>query len=413
LADTFHSWIRNVIQSSDVFLSLRDIDKGAAWQEALSSNLKTCSYGVFFLTGENRGNPWMHFEAGALSKQLGHARVCPFLFRLHESTLDGPFSQFQAVRCEEDDIFRLVREINAAQETPLKDDVLRDAFETYWPRLHRKLSEIEAASYSASEALVSPEKRDIEDLKLLAKQIVDAHSLHQTGLRAVYSDRIQALKEIREEIDSEAQEVVIIGSSLKGLIGVGGDTAGDQNLIRIALIDSLKRGVKVKILMTSPKIAYLRANQEGRVAGDIEREILENLIYMLAERSGDDAVARNLEIKLYGGTPTIFLVSTSHALFFNPYTYYAKAFESLCYRAGKNTPIFKNYYDHHYLDAWNDKRHATPIRKGTDQAIQQLTELINGTNLSGERIVPDDDIRSDLLAKLTRKSEQAVGGNRR
>lgn len=410
LADTFHTWIKHVIQAAEPFISLKGIDKGAAWHAEISETLKKCSFGIFFITEENRANPWMHFEAGALSKEIGEARVCPFLLGIHETRLSGPFSHFQAVRFDEGDVFRLVKNINDAVESPLTDEILKDSFQTFWPRLQQRLAAIESANLSPDDGIgAASEQADVADLKELVRTIVESHSIHQYGLRAIYTDRRQALREMHEQLDSEAKEIVIIGSSLLGLIGVGGQTAGDQNLIRIALFDALRRGVKVKILMTSPNIAHLRAKQEGRVAGDIEREILENLIYMLGERLEDEVVARNLEIKLYNGTPTIFMVSTSHGMFFNPYTYYARAFESLCYRAGKGSAIFKNYYDHHYLDAWNDQRHSTSLKRGRKASVEQLQGLIMGTNNSGEPIIPSGDVQAELLEKLESRSEQEPG----
>ena len=98
LADTFHTWLKCVIQFVEPFLSSRDIDKGSTWHASLTNTLKSCSYGIFFITNENITNPWMHFEAGALSKEIGDAHVCPFLFRVHQSNLDGPFSFFQSAQ---------------------------------------------------------------------------------------------------------------------------------------------------------------------------------------------------------------------------------------------------------------------------------------------------------------------------
>ncbi len=39
----------------------------------------------------------------------------------------------------------------------------------------------------------------------------------------------------------------------------------------------------------------------------------------------------NLDVKLYNGTPTIFMLSTSWSMFFNPYTFYSRAFDSRCF----------------------------------------------------------------------------------
>ena len=49
------------------------------------------------VTRENYLTPWINFEAGALSKAFGHARVVPRLLDMPISDLTGPLVQFQAV----------------------------------------------------------------------------------------------------------------------------------------------------------------------------------------------------------------------------------------------------------------------------------------------------------------------------
>jgi len=401
LADTFHTWLKCVIQSVDPFFSSHDIDKGATWHSSLTGTLKTCSYGIFFITEENMGNSWMHFEAGALSKEIGDARVCPFLFRLHDAMLEGPFAHFQAVRFDEDDIFRLLTGLNESMDSPLPDEVLRESFATYWPRLQKKLMEIDSAAQSrVAHGMDSADGNDIADLKRMVESLFQRDNLHAVGLRHVYTDRLHSLSDMRHEIDSEGKEIIIIGSSLKGLIGIGGDPAGDQNLVRIAFMDALKRGVKVRILMTHPEVAHHRSKQEGRESGEIEREIIENLIYFTRERRDNKEAAKNLEVKLYNGTPTIFTLCTSHTMFFNPYTFYSKAYDTLCFRVVGPSPVRDNYYNNHYLQAWNDRRLSKILDKRRKMAMKELESLVNGTNQHDEPLIPDDETRQELFTKI-------------
>jgi hypothetical protein len=51
------------------------------------------------------------FEAGAPSKRLGKAKVCPILFGVQPADLKGPLVQFQAARFEKSELQRVVRMI--------------------------------------------------------------------------------------------------------------------------------------------------------------------------------------------------------------------------------------------------------------------------------------------------------------
>jgi hypothetical protein len=399
LADAFHDWLKCVIQDVDPFLSTRDLDKGAAWQSLLTDTLKDCSFGIFFLTNDNLSNMWMHFEAGALLKQIGKSKVCPFLFNVVEAEMDGPFAFFQATRFDQDDIYKLVRSINSSLANPVSDGILRECFQTFWPKLERRLIDIRSDEHPEHRATrADPKTLQVQELKALAAQLLEHDSLHAFGLRQVVGTRLQSLQGIRRELDSEGKEIVIIGSSLKGIIGVGGDSAGEQNLVRISLIDALKRNVRIKMLVTHPEVAHHRSKQEGRERGEIEREIIDNLIYLTKERRDSKEVESNLEIKLYNGAPTIFLLCTSRAMFFNPYTFYSKAYESLCFEAEAGSGIYEHYYHNHYLAAWNDNKLTIRVKAET----QQLRALINGKNQHNEPIIPDDETKEDLLTRLER-----------
>src|SRR5678810_1028422 len=53
-----------------IFVS-EDIDKGAEWFRAVRARLDSSRAGIIVLTHENIRSPWIHFEAGAIARQLG------------------------------------------------------------------------------------------------------------------------------------------------------------------------------------------------------------------------------------------------------------------------------------------------------------------------------------------------------
>jgi len=147
LATALHEWIPLVIQPARPFIS-EDIAKGRRWSAVLGEQLGDSDCGIVCVTKDNVAAPWLHFEAGAISKMVGKSNVSPLLLNIKQSELDGPLSQFQSTVCEKDDIFRLMRSINGQlpNEIRLPDELLIREFVEWWPDLEEKLKKIETDS---------------------------------------------------------------------------------------------------------------------------------------------------------------------------------------------------------------------------------------------------------------------------
>lgn len=96
VARALRSWLPDVLQAVEPWLSSSDIQAGARWASELELQLQESGVGIICLTPENLTAPWVLFEAGALSKSLGSAYVCPYLYGFSPSELHGPLVQFQA-----------------------------------------------------------------------------------------------------------------------------------------------------------------------------------------------------------------------------------------------------------------------------------------------------------------------------
>lgn len=93
----------------------------------MASVLHGCNFGILVLTPENIASEWILFEAGALAKHLGEARVVPLLIQMTASQLRSPLSDFQAIRLEED-LLKLALALNEAQPDPCSTDVIQERF---------------------------------------------------------------------------------------------------------------------------------------------------------------------------------------------------------------------------------------------------------------------------------------------
>lgn len=140
-AAALKEWLEQCIQSLEVFFSSEDIEKGEDWQAKLSSELKDTNYGIVCLTTENVNAPWIHFEAGALSKML-NSRVMVVALNINYSDIVGPLKTFQATKFEEDDVLRLLQSINNSQDKPLDETKLKRSFNAFWPQFNEKIVSI-------------------------------------------------------------------------------------------------------------------------------------------------------------------------------------------------------------------------------------------------------------------------------
>jgi len=147
IAQKLHDWVGNVIQSAKPWMSEHDILAGARWNFELTAKLKDAKVGILCLVPENLQAPWIHFEAGALSKALGDVTfVCPYLVEVSAADIEGPLAQFQAKLADKDGTKALLEMINVAIGSPLTKEALDTAFDVWWPKLDAELKKIPPAT---------------------------------------------------------------------------------------------------------------------------------------------------------------------------------------------------------------------------------------------------------------------------
>lgn len=145
MAQALRSWLPDVIQEVEPWVSEDDIDKGKRWSDAISSALEDVSQGIICVTSGNFDQPWLNFEAGALAKSPQVSNVRPLLLDLAKSDLSGPLAEFQSTDSNDlEDFYRFIQSVNATAEKPLGDSRLRRAFDRHWPDLSHVLDELRA-----------------------------------------------------------------------------------------------------------------------------------------------------------------------------------------------------------------------------------------------------------------------------
>jgi hypothetical protein len=134
-----------VLHYADPWLSEKDIDAGERWASEIGKLLEAANFGIICLTAENLEAPWILFEAGALSKALQTASVCPYLLDLDFKDLTGPLAQFQAKKAERSQTLEMLYAINSKAPNPLDASRLTELFEALWPKLESGIKAVPPA----------------------------------------------------------------------------------------------------------------------------------------------------------------------------------------------------------------------------------------------------------------------------
>jgi hypothetical protein len=214
------------------------------------------------------------------------------------------------------------------------------------------------------DTMVSTNRKETEAmLQKYQDEITTIQALKESGVIRPYRNREIALKEFASAIDAETREIMVIGSSLKGLL-----IKEKYREIADKLRFKLENKVTVKFLLTHPIVADLRAGQEGRRSSEIGAEIIESL----EELRRWKVPAEN--VRLYRGTPTCFAIKTEKQMLLNPYPYGEVAYDSPCLivdTSNRNPSYIYHEFDQSHFGAW-DTKVAVKISDDYNETISQL-----------------------------------------
>ncbi|GAA0224322.1 hypothetical protein GCM10009539_06840 [Cryptosporangium japonicum] len=151
-----------------------DIDQGQQWAIELLGELREKdAHGIICVTPENRTEPWLNFEAGALAGSLAGNNVTPVLFGLAPADLSGPLSHFQhASLTSMEEMRRLVGTLNSRCRRPLDDVRLTRQFRRVWRELAEDLAALpDGADVDPATSRPLSEKIDevLERIRLIEK----------------------------------------------------------------------------------------------------------------------------------------------------------------------------------------------------------------------------------------------------
>lgn len=148
VAQALHSWLPMMFDKVDPWFSASDIHAGEAWFGEIQKRLEASRYGIIIVTTENFNRPWLNFEAGSLSKQLGEdrTRVTPVLVNFEQlSDLTGhPLVQYNVVFLNQSGMAQLCESIALSAGRSTFD--VKRRFEYMWPQLEARINEAKAVA---------------------------------------------------------------------------------------------------------------------------------------------------------------------------------------------------------------------------------------------------------------------------
>lgn len=198
---------------------------------------------------------------------------------------------------------------------------------TYWigHRAERRMDE----SFQKTHGNLSKMDNNFRKTEELIANITGLFAASQmVGIDTAYENREVALLERDARgMDAESflrhikteDKLIVVGSSLLGL------RMYIQKLAQYIRARQEKH-LETQFLLTHPCFSSLREEQEKRSPGQIQNEIKDTLRFL----EKDCGLNLKESVRFYKGTPTCFMILTSHAMLLNPYPYQAEAFKAFC-----------------------------------------------------------------------------------
>jgi len=135
VAEHLVEFIKNVLSVSPWI----GIEAGNRWFGILTERLGEAVFGILCLTTENLTAPWIHFEAGALSRDV-NIPVVSFLFDILPKDVRDPLKQFQTVGCDDRNGVRtLIYSISRSCHIPSDMAEINRSFDNYWNGFYDQL----------------------------------------------------------------------------------------------------------------------------------------------------------------------------------------------------------------------------------------------------------------------------------
>jgi len=228
LAKALETFIRRVVPGTQPWVSDDGIAKGTRFMDVIRENLNEAVAGVVCLTPENLTEPWILYEAGALSTKVTD-RVWTVLLDVEHTAVPSPLQGLNHTRAtDKDDVLKLVKAIyntaKAASQTPTSEKDIETYFEAFWTDLGRTIAELVEQTPTPRD-IPDPQAETLVLVRAIAQRVVgEAWRQEKTlaMLQVIYSATVggaapplEVLRQVVKNIQTDA--------SLQGLRNAAAD----------------------------------------------------------------------------------------------------------------------------------------------------------------------------------------------
>lgn len=192
------------------------------------------------------------------------------------------------------------------------------------------------------------------------------------------------------EDDPDRPRLWFVGTSLKGVLEASTGNFDGAGLLSWAAILAAQNLLDLRVLLTHPQFARIRARQEHRGDKAIPEEISEVLEFLHKHKVGAHC------IRLTQASPTVFAIATQETMLLNPYPYGAEAHRSFSLIVKRVTrapndhdslhrDIFEQYQHRHFVTPWSD---GLPV---TDDGVEFQVPDATFNPMAGGKAADGDD----------------------
>jgi hypothetical protein len=141
IAEALKEFFSFALPNPTLFVASRDLQAGEVWFTEIADRLDACDIGGIVVTPQNINKPWLHFEAGAISKRVGRSAAIPLLCGVANGELAGtPLAQLQALTVSELNMRKLTSRLNDLLELGVSESHIDSTFPVWWERYSGRIS---------------------------------------------------------------------------------------------------------------------------------------------------------------------------------------------------------------------------------------------------------------------------------
>lgn len=182
MALALKDWLPLVLQAVEPWVSSEDLRSGGRWALELSTELDGAKFGIACLTSDNLDSKWLHFEAGAISKQVGEGFLAPLLLDITPSDVSQPLGAFQAVEATNVRVLKLLKDIRDTGKLGVTDQVIERLHANMWPELEAQLLGIDSAETSHDEPVGRDDRALLEEILDVVRGLAARNSAAEEAL---------------------------------------------------------------------------------------------------------------------------------------------------------------------------------------------------------------------------------------